>query len=372
MLEYLQRLQRGEDVTGTPGFVFRGPDGKPVQNQRIEFLRDLNRLPIPDWKVADLQRVINANNGVINLLLSRGCPWACAFCGNEYIRRQGTGLYARLLGVDRAISMIEGLAAEYRFKEIVFRDDTFTWDRDWAMEFIEKYGKRFSFPFHIFSRVDTLDDETVDALKRVGCVTVFLGLDSGNEYIRNDILNKEQGQEELFSTVDRLKKAGILPVISNIVGLPYETPEMFKDTLEANKRIYKDRVEFSSSFGVIPKIWVFTPWPKTDLHTMCEKKGWISEDPATAMVYRQSVLSMPQFSPREIDREFRLFRYRIYKDSFPIRALLIRLFDSRPVQAVFERVPVNAMGVVRETFLRAWNDSPIHLLRRPRTVPDGK
>jgi len=355
VLEYLQRMQRGDDVTKTPGFAFRDQDGHAVKNQRIEFIRDLETLPTPDWEVADLQRVIDANNGVINLLLSRGCPWKCAFCGNEYIRRQGTGLYARILNVDRAIAMLEDLASRYRFREIVFRDDTFTWNKEWALDFLEKYRKRFTFPIHIFSRVDTLDDELVDALKRAGCTVVFLGLDSGNEYIRNKILNKEQGSEELDTTVEQLERAGITPVISNIVGLPYETPEMFKDTIEANKRIYKKRIGFTSSFGIVPKIWVFTPWPKTDLHTLCEKEGWISEDPSRARVYRQSVLSMPQFSPKEINREFRLFRYKVYKDSFPIRALMIRMYDSRPVQAIFERLPVNAMGVVRQTLLHAWN-----------------
>ena len=195
----------------------------------------------------------------------------------------------------------------------------------------------------------------MDLLAAAGCKHIFLGLDSGNDYIRNEVLNKEQMNEDLFRVTDYMKSIGIRPMISNIVGLPYETPEMFRDTIEINKRIHRDMVVFSPTCGACPKIWVFTPWPGSDLYGLCEKEGWIKDLPGSRKVYRETVLEMPQFRRGEIDRQFRTFRYQVYKDSFPLQALLFLVYDSKPFQDLFERIPLGTIGKVREVVLNTMN-----------------
>ncbi len=348
--EYLDRLERGDDVTTTGNFAFLR-DGEVVRNPPQGFVEDLDTLPPMDRSVADLQYAIDANNFVLNLIFSRGCPWSCRFCCNEDIRQAGTGKYSRLLSVDRAMEEIQRLSDRYRFRYILFRDDTFTWDRDWALAFLEAYRERFTTPFDVFSRVDCLDEEIMDALAAAGCGYVFLGLDSGNDYIRNDVLNKEQDNTALMAVCEYMKSIGLIPMISNIVGLPHETPQMFRDTVELNKRIHADQVVFSPTCGACPKIWVFTPWPGSDLYRMCEAAGWIEHGPGRRKVYRETTLRMPGFSPQQIEREFRTFRYQVYKDNFPVRARLFRVYDSRWFQALFERVPTVAIGRVRQTVL---------------------
>jgi len=352
--EYLERLRTGNDPLATPNFYFR-VGGEIRKNPPVPFIEDLDSLPLMDRSVTNLQEVIDANNGTINLIFSRGCPWNCQFCCNHHIKRMQPGTYARVVSVPRVMDELRQLAADYRFRHVLFRDDTFTWNREWAMELVEAYGKEFDYPFDIFSRVDCLDDGMIDALAQAGCRHIFLGLDSGNDYIRNKVLNKEQLNEDLFRVTDRMREKGIVPMVSNIVGLPFETPEMFQDTVEINKRLHKDRVVFSPSCGACPKIWVFTPWPGSDLYKLCKREGWLKEEPTSARVYRDSILEMPGFPRKEIDRQFRSFRYHVYKDHHPFHALLFLVYDSRPVQAVFEKIPMGAMGAVRETFLAALN-----------------
>lgn len=347
--EYLRRLEKGEDVTGTPTFLFR-KDGALVRNPPTAFLQDLDALPLMDRTVADLQEVIDANNGTINLIFSRGCPWNCMFCSNRILKKGNTGNYARLRGVPSIMTELEALHAKYRFRHITFRDDTFTWNREWALELVREYRKRFKTPFDIFSRVDTLDPEMMDELKASGCQHIFLGLDSGNDEIRNTVLHKEQSNEDLYKVTDYMFQIGLIPMISNIVGLPYETYQQHLDTIAVNKRVHR-RPVFSPTAGACPKIWVFTPWPGSDLYRLAVKEGWMKPRAQLKKVYRESVLEMPQFPPRDIDRAFRRFRYEVYKDTFPIHAVLYRIYDSKPVQLLFERIPLELIGMVRLSLL---------------------
>jgi anaerobic magnesium-protoporphyrin IX monomethyl ester cyclase len=354
LLEYLRRLECGDDVASTPNFMFRD-NGTVRRNPPLEFIKDLDSLPPVDRSVADMQEVIDGNNGVLNVIFSRGCPWNCRFCCNMHIKKMGTGKYARLQGVERAMEELGRLERDYHFKHILFRDDTFTWDKEWATDFINAYMARFDHPFDLFSRVDCLDEEMMNLLARAGCKHIFLGLDSGNDFIRNEVLNKEQENEDLFRVTDYMKSVGIRPMISNIVGLPYETPERFRDTIEINQRIHRDMVVFSPTCGACPKIWVFTPWPGSDLYRLCEKEGWIKDRPGSRKVYRETVLEMPQFSRMEIDHQFRTFRYQVYKDNFPLQALLFLVYDSKPFQDLFERIPLGTIGKVREAVLNTMN-----------------
>ncbi len=349
--EYLRRLEAGEDVSATPNFVFRRHD-ELVRNAPLGFIEDLDSLPMLDRSVADMQQVIDANNGVLNVIFSRGCPWHCRFCCNRDIRARGDGTYARLHSVERATEELGQLQRRYRFKHVLFRDDTFTWNRQWALDFLDAYRQRFDHHFDIFSRVDCLDDELLEALAGAGCKHIFIGLDSGNDFIRNEVLHKEQDNEDLFRVADRMKALGITPMLSNIVGLPHETPEMFADTIEINRRIHSDMVVFSPTCGACPKIWVFTPWPGSELHHLCQEQGWLEPEPGARKVYRESALRMPGFPPEEIDRQFRRFRYNVYRPNFPLHALLYLIYDSRAFQSLFERIPLGLIGAVRASVLR--------------------
>jgi len=353
--EYLRRLEAGEDLAGIGNFITRdGPE--LVRGQSLEFIQDLDNLPLMDRSVTDLQEVIEANNGVLNVIFSRGCPWTCKFCCNRDIKKAGTGNYARVNSVQRAVNELELLAGKYEFRHVLFRDDTFTWNREWSLEFVQAYkASSLKVPFDIFSRVDCLDDELLEALADGGCQHIFIGLDSGSDFIRNEVLHKEQENENLLPICEKMKALGITPMISNIVGLPYETPEMFKDTIAVNKLIHRDMVVFSPTCGACPKIWVFTPWPGSELYNLCEREGWLEEKAGVRKVYRESTLRMPTFPAAEIDRQYRRFRYNVYKDSFPLHALLYLIYDSSTFQSVFERIPMGLIGGVRQSVLTVMN-----------------
>ncbi len=363
-LEYLQKLQRGMDVTDVQNFWFKR-DGQIIQNPPRAFIEDLNTLPFMDRSQGDYQqKAIDANNGAINLLLGRGCNWNCRFCCNAYIRKANTGTYVRNRRVEVVCDEIVEVSKKFDFRWITIRDDNFVWDREWAIAFCREYAKRLKYPFEIFARADCLDEELMNELKGAGCYSIFIGLDAGHDYIRNQVLNKEQSNEDLLRVCRYMKSIGIHPVISNIVGLPYETREMHQATIDMNREIYNDGPFFSPSFGATPKIWVFDPWPGTELYETCKREGWLQTDERRHKVYRQSCLNMPQFPPAEINRAFRRFRYEVFKDRFPVRAWLYRIYDTRLVEETMEHIPLEYIGQVREVVLKIMNRATRRLLGR--------
>jgi anaerobic magnesium-protoporphyrin IX monomethyl ester cyclase len=287
--------------------------------------------------------------------LGRGCNWNCRFCCNGDIRKANTGTYVRNRSVQGSIGELVEIARNFRFRCITIRDDNFAFNRQWALDFCREYPKHIRQPFEVFSRVDCLDEEVIAGLKAAGCLSVFLGLDSGHDYIRNEVLHKEQTNDDLRRVSAQLKAAGIRPVLSNIVGLPYETLEMHQQTIALNREIYSEGPYFSPSFGVTPKIWVFDPWPGTDLYKVCKKEGWLESDDRKHKVYRQSCLNMPQFRPEAIHHAYRTFRWRVFKDRYPVKALMLRIYDTRLAEEIMERLPLEYVGVVREALLRLMN-----------------
>ncbi len=147
-----------------------------------------------------------------------------------------------------------------------------------------------------------------------------------------------------------MNERGIKAVISNIVGLPYETPELFAKTIEVNKRIHRKQVVFSPANGAAPKIWVFNPFPGTPLHDECKARGWLKSMPGKFDVYRESYIDMPAFGRKEIDRAYRTFRYKVYKEQHPLHALFFLAYDSRVGNRLTGLVPDFLFGWTRRFF----------------------
>jgi len=187
----------------------------------------------------------------------------------------------------------------------------------------------------------------MDMLATAGCRNIFIGLDSGNDHIRNDILQKGTSVEQTIDVCKYLNQKGIKAVVSNMIGLPYETPEAFQDTIDVNKVIHKHQVVFSSAYGAAPKLWVFTPWQGSPLYDLCKENGWLRNTPKKNEVYRSVCTQMPYFPEKEFDRLYARFRYEVYRDSHPFFACLFRLYDTKFVRFLMNRLPAFGFAQLR-------------------------
>ena len=70
-------------------------------------------------------------------------------------------------------------------------DDTFTKNKMWLKDFLERYIKEINIPFNCNARPETVSIEVMKLLKESGCNIVSIGVESGNEELRKNILKRK-------------------------------------------------------------------------------------------------------------------------------------------------------------------------------------
>ncbi|MGD2145731.1 MAG: radical SAM protein [Anaerolineae bacterium] len=190
------------------------------------------------------------------VIAGRGCLYNCAFCkpGEDYL----FGKRTRRRSVDNVITELHELVERYRLASFMFHDDCLTEDREWVIEFTEKYeAEGFGMPFFCQSRADILvrHEDMVARMARAGLRGYFIGFESGNDRVLR-FIRKGTTVEQNVEAARICRKYGIKIWANYMMGLPTETEEEVMDTVRLMKEIDPDY--YSPAF--------FTPHPGTDLY----------------------------------------------------------------------------------------------------------
>lgn len=331
LVEMLSRLEFGE-WEDTPGFWTRpqvvgglGPTpivepgtqaaaatGEIVRNAQAKLV-DLAALPHPDRAIYDYQAILdrNRNNVGAEFMASRGCPFTCSYCINPVMSELTCGDWRRVRyrTVEDVVGEIEEVLARYSGVKIVgFHDDIFGLDKAWLREFAQSYAKRVGLPFWCNERVGTFDEDDVRVLKDAGCFRVHMGIESADDTLRRDILGRDISSEEIESGFALLKKHGLRTVAFNMIGIPYETEETVKATIELNRRIKPDWLVVS----------IFSPFPGTRLRDLAREKGWLTEGLPDSYYDAAWALDQPSISRERLIYFYEHFVELVY-DKKPAR-----------------------------------------------------
>ena len=284
---------------------------KVIKNEFRPLIDPLDNLPYGDYDLFDIDRIMKDMGGEFTLIASRGCPYSCTYCCNHTLKeiQKNKGKYFRVRSVDSLLNEIEHNKSKYSIKWLNFHDDILGLNRKWTLEFCRKYAERFDLGFGCNLRADTVDETLLESLKRAGCTQVSFGVESGNEWLREKILNRKITNEQIISAFDTAHRLGMKTLAYNMIGLPYETPHMVQETIELNKRIASSQVAIS----------FFYPYPLTELWNVCKKEGLISDKQAMSYV-TDSVLNLPTMSSREMTRLYtKFYQYAVQRElrSYP-------------------------------------------------------
>ncbi|MGQ9517249.1 MAG: B12-binding domain-containing radical SAM protein [Anaerolineae bacterium] len=301
LLELVERLEKGQDIGDIQNLWVRRPDGWR-RNPLRPLIQPLDELPFADRELFDFDAILAANAGWVDMLAGRGCPYRCSYCCNPGLqeRYRGLGRYVRYRGVENILAEIEALARRYPVRVLNFQDDVFTLDRRWAIAFCEAYTSRFRFPFWINTRVERIlnDEELVRALARAGCAGVRIGLESGNEHMRREILKRGMTNDEIRQAFRLLRRYGLRVYTCNMLGLPGETPEMIEETIALNRELAPDDLQFS----------VFYPYPMTELYDRVVREGLLKGERTLWGYYSpESVLELPTLTPAQLAEKYERF-----------------------------------------------------------------
>jgi radical SAM superfamily enzyme YgiQ (UPF0313 family) len=274
LVELADRLEAGRSWADVRNLVFR-EDGRVVRNPVRPFA-PLGTLPKKDYALFDFQRMIDAKNGWVSLMASRGCPFRCSYCFNHRmadIYRRDTGRTGRELGYVRThpaedvLDEVAYLLATYeRIDTFIFDDDIFTLDKDYLRRVCEGYRRVSDRPFVCNAHVRFFDAETAAILKRAGCRMVKFGLESGSPRVRTQIMHRHMHNADIAEAFEAAQNVGLETSAFVMLGLPGETLEDLDLTVELLAQIRPSRFRWS----------IFFPFVNTDAYDMSREGGYIN------------------------------------------------------------------------------------------------
>lgn len=289
-LELCDALLRGRDFRSIANLWVRDGNGGWRRNPTRPLIEDLDVLPLPSYNIYDARRLYDIAIDTGPVMLSRGCPYQCAYCCNHQLKRAypNPKRYARFRSPQRSISYIANLLAHFpNVKYLNITDNILPLDREWFFEFIDLYKNNIGLPFVCRHRYNLVQEDVIWALKEAGCYLIHFGLESGNEEIRRRVINRQMSNEQIIRAHEICRAAGIATLTYNMVGLPHEDKAKFLDTIKLNARVRPNRIVLS----------VFYPYPHTDLHDLSAREHLL----APVFDYEsESYLAQPQFPMEQV------------------------------------------------------------------------
>lgn len=306
-------MERGNINYNTKNIWFKREENL-ITNPLRKINEDLDLLPFPDREIFDYQKYINNNRGLATFISTRGCPYQCSYCINKTLinKYAGLGKYVRFKSIDYLLQEIKQVIQNYQVKEIEFYDDTFTLDAKRVKEFCEKYPKEIGLPFYLNVRINAVTEEMFKMLRQAGCTRVNIGVESGDEHIRNHVLKRNMTDEQIINTFRWAKAAGLETYAFNMVGIPFETKQSIQKTINLNRRLQPDRTGAS----------IFNAYKGTELYKICKEKAWLREEISKGSYFQSTNVKHPNFSTRQLKFIRDTFGAQVYRKNRKMRALL--------------------------------------------------
>jgi radical SAM superfamily enzyme YgiQ (UPF0313 family) len=369
-LELAEQLQAGGHPSGIPNLLIVRPGGGVERNAPRPFLEDLDDLPFPDREMW-MPWVANPTSRP-SVLVGRGCPFNCTYCCNHALRKTAPGTYVRLRSPRNVVQELEAMKeAQPGFGEAYLEVETLGVNREWALELcseLREFNAGLEFPITFGSNLRVTPnadyDELFAALASANFRFLNIGLESGSERIRRDVLKRRYSNDDIIRTVKTARKHGLQIGIYNLIGLPGETPRDFRETTRVNRTCQPDWFLLS----------VFYPYPGTELSDKCYELGLLDGPADPYLERRRPVLDLPGFSKRQVGRRRDWFPLLVYRGHRPMRELLwlvamAKIYSNRRLADMHRRL--------METYYakkgRNYEDSPeIRFAREREAAGEGE
>lgn len=265
--EVIACLHEGRDSQKVPGVAYRGGDGEVIQNPASSPIADLDTLPFPAWDLLDMnayfhvprQGYVYKHRKYFPVFTSRGCPYQCIYCHNQFGKR------FRTRSPEGVLAEIEQLIRVHGIREIHFVDDTFNLDLERASAILNGIidrGWKLALSFPNGLRGDLLNERLIDLMSRAGTYRVCVAFESGSERIQR-LIRKNLDLDRTRENVALLAKKRILTHAFFMIGFPTETRE---EALTTARVACSTRADAASFFYV-------NPFPGTELARMAGEQG---------------------------------------------------------------------------------------------------
>ena len=294
LVQLLNAFSEGRLETNIPNMWFRGEDGTVIKNKVASNSTVFNSgTPFLDWDIYNDHHFLFPFEGKMHrrgsVALSRGCPYSCSYCVNDLYRtqfgREGNGVIRK--SVDYAIREITYLKNKYNLSFLRFWDETFL-AMPWAYleEFCQKYMEEINLPFTIETTANTINEKKVRILKKIGCVSISLGVETVNEEKRQGLLNKKIPNSRFESAFRVLHELDMRYIANFMFFLPEQTIE----------EMYQSIVFCQENHIKYPSPRIFFPYPGSWLRSYGEQNDLFDVKALQAIEDESQITSLEDLS----------------------------------------------------------------------------
>lgn len=279
------------------GLVYR--DGDQVIEQPKAVVDDIAALPWPAYDLLEFHKYCDTDlrHGAnrfpelpgMAMLISRGCPYRCAFCQVATI----SGRQARIRKPADVIEEIKFVKERYGIRSLTFFDDNFLMPKRVMKELLQRMcdedlGLKWQ---AAGAAIWVLDDEFLDLMQRSGCIGVTVALESGVQRVLDEIINKPIKNIELMpKRIAEIQKRGIWVAANFVIGLPGETWDEIRQTIRFAESCGADYVKFYAAL----------PLPGTRMYEMAQEMGVLGAAEDLCVDWRYGQILSDEWTPKDI------------------------------------------------------------------------
>ncbi len=258
MVELVEAIENGNDLKNVKGIAFKG-----FKTPARDIIMDLDSIPFPARHLLpmDEYKILNMKLTTGTIVSGRGCPHQCSFCASAAMH----GHKLRLRSAENIVDEMEHLVNDHNIQMVAFMDDTFTISKKRVYEICEAIKDRgLTNYWGCTARVDTISEDLLKTMKDAGCITMFLGVESADQQVLNDV-NKKTDIPGIKKTFELTKKYGMRTIASVVLGMPGDTKNSIRRTINFVKVLEPSYAVFSLA----------TPYPGTDFYLKAASENLI-------------------------------------------------------------------------------------------------
>jgi radical SAM superfamily enzyme YgiQ (UPF0313 family) len=201
-----------------------------------------------------------------------GCPYKCSFCciqapfkSGEAVRGiKSTSNSYRFWSPTRVVEQLERLQRQYGVRHVKIADEMFVLNRRHVEAICDQIiERRLDLNLWAYARVDTVQPELLGKLKQAGFNWLALGIEAADERVRADV-QKGFDQQAIYTTIQRIREAGIRVIGNFIFGLPDDDRESMQQTLNLALEL---NCEFANFYATMA-------YPGSPLYRQALAEGW--------------------------------------------------------------------------------------------------
>ncbi|MDR0461688.1 MAG: B12-binding domain-containing radical SAM protein [Nitrososphaerota archaeon] len=306
LLEIVKHFENKKPLNSILGIVYR-QNNTVIVNEVRPFLENLDELPYPAYHLVNMEHYLsNKEIGyrsfqkrAISMVTSRGCPFNCCFCSVHL----HMGKKFRAHSAQYVLNHIQHVVDKYNVKNIFFEDDNLTFDLnrfeticDGLIERRIKIG--WETPNGV--RADYLNTLLLKKMKQAGVVSIFVGVESGDQEVLNKIVCKSLKLDMVAEFAKNAKRLGLKTGAFYIIGFPGEKKENMQRTVDF-------ALMLKQKYDVGMHLFTATPTFGTKLYEQCKTHNYLTADlscdtlgSSARQPLGHSLIHTNDFTPQEV------------------------------------------------------------------------